>query len=208
MVCFGLPVPRAVYDVELHPTETVWRAQNMYYKRLDMLSLRFAQLLEECGARALPAFGCYPMALNKRGEVAGYLNMLRMGECTGIGTLGRNGLLLNSRYGARLMLGGLITTAELPVTRNVTTPEPGCPAGCRVCIDACPVGAISEKKGRVRIMRCAGHAARTPFMPRLRFGLMTKLNPEAAARFINQRAFDEHTTHVCSRCVSRCPYGE
>ena len=207
MVCFGLPVPDAVYFAASHRTETVWRSQSLYYRRLDTLSLRMAQVLEETGARALPLFGCFPMAVNKRGEVAGYLSMIRMGEAVGIGAIGRNGLLINSRYGSRLMLGGLLTTADLPPARSPELPEAGCPEGCRLCIDACPVRAISDKRGRVRIMRCLSYTARTPVMSKLWFGLLTKINPEAAARYMNPRAFDELTMHVCSRCVALCPYG-
>jgi hypothetical protein len=47
-----------------------------------------------------------------------------------------------------------------------------------------------------------------PVMSRLRFFLLGKLRPESAARFMNLRAFDEHTFHVCSRCVALCPYPE
>jgi epoxyqueuosine reductase len=207
LVCFGLPVPEAVYFAASRRVETIWRAQNLYYRRLDTLSLRLAEIVEEDGARALPLFGCMPMAVNNRGVVAGYLNMIRMGEIAGIGVIGRNGLLLNSRHGSRLMLGGVITTADLPETRHGGNDEPGCPPDCRICVDACPVRAISRKSGSVRIMRCLSHTARTPIMSKLRFGLLAKLNPEAAARYMNPRAFDEHTMHVCSRCVALCPYG-
>ncbi len=206
MVCFGIPVPDAVYFTGSHRIEMVWRSQNLNYRRLDTMSLRLAQILEQTGKRALPIFGCMPQAINKRGVLVGYLNMIRMGEVVGIGAIGRNGLLLNSRYGSRLMLGGVVTTADLPAARNHETREPGCSTDCRICVDACPVRAIPGKKGRVNIMRCLGYTARTPIMSRLLFGLLTKLNPEAAARYMNPRAFDEHTMHVCSRCVALCPY--
>ncbi len=208
MICFGIPVPRGALRETLYTTETIWRSQNLYYRRLDTISLRLAQLLEECGAQAAPVFGCLPMAVNGRGEVAGHLNQIRMGKLTGIGAIGRNGLLFNSQFGARLMLGGVVTTADLPSLRIPETNAHGCPADCRICIDACPVHAISEEARRVDIMRCLRHTARTPFMPRLRFMLLTRLNPKAAARLMNQRAFDEHTMHVCSRCVTHCSYGE
>ncbi len=208
LVCFGIPVPDAVYFAGSHRIEMVWRSQNLLYRRLDAMSLRLAQILEQTGVRALPIFGCMPQAIDKRGALVGYLNMIRMGEVVGIGVIGRNGLLLNSRYGSRLMLGGLVTTADLPFARSGETREPGCPADCRICMDACPVNAIPGKRGRVRIMRCLGYTARTPIMSRLRFGLLSKLNPVAAARYMNPRAFDEHTMHVCSRCVALCPYHE
>lgn len=207
MLCFAVPVPRAVYEAPTHRIEAIWRAQNLYYRRLDTVSLRMAQLLEESGARAVPAYGCCPMAVNGKGEVTGYLNMIRMGKILGVGAIGRNGLLVNTRYGARLMLGGVITTADLPAVRTAENEEPGCPDGCRICADACPAHAIAGKSGRVAVMRCLAHTACTPLMSRLRFGVLTRLDPEAAARLMNRRAFDDLTTHVCSRCITLCPYG-
>jgi hypothetical protein len=40
------------------------------------------------------------------------------------------------------------------------------------------------------------------------FYVLSKLRPKAAARYMVLRAFDEHTFHVCSACVSDCPLGE
>src|SRR3989304_1779549 len=115
LICFGIPVPEGVYHPFTYSTETVWRSQNLIYRCLDMLSVRIAGLLEESGEKAVPIFGCMPMTLNEKRDVAGYLNQIRMGEVTGIGVIGSNALLLNPRYGARLMLGGVVTTADLPI---------------------------------------------------------------------------------------------
>jgi epoxyqueuosine reductase QueG len=208
LICFGIPVPLGVYRPFPFGAETVWRSQALYYRRLDTLSVRFAALLEDNGAQAVPIFGCMPMALNGQGDVAGYLNQLRMGEATGIGVIGRNGLLLHSRYGARLMLGGVVTTADLPAFRMPDVDEPGCPPGCRICLDACPIQAISAEQKRVNIMRCLGYTAQTPSMPKLKFLVLRAFRPQSAARLMNQTALDEHTLHICSKCVALCPYGQ
>ncbi len=208
LLCFGIPVPRGAYRPAPYSTETVWRSQNLYYRRLDGLSVRFAALIEETGESAVPVFGCYPLALNGKDGVLGYLNQLRMGEATGIGSVGRNGLLLNARYGARLMLGGVVTTASLPAFRRPESEEPGCPPDCQICVEECPVGAISVDKERVDQQRCLRFAAKAPLMPKLRYLLLLKLRPRAAERLMNLTAMDEHTMHVCSRCVSACPYGQ
>lgn len=209
LVCFGIPVPRGVYLPAPLGTETIWRSQNIYYRRLDTLSIRFAALLEERGEQAVPVFGCMPMAFKGKRllDVTGYLNQIHMGVATGIGTIGRSGALLHSQYGARLMLGGVVTTAVLPAFRDPDIEEPGCPLDCRICVDTCPVQAISEKK-RVDVNRCLTYTARTPLVPRLRFVMLRALRPRLAARLMNQTALDEHTLHVCSRCVADCPYGE
>ncbi len=65
------------------------------------------------------------------------MNQIRMAEIAGIGTIGKNGLLIHSRYGARLMLGGLLTTAKLPSMcypedeqLNKNDPMGKLPSGC------------------------------------------------------------------------------
>ena len=207
LVCFGIPVPRSVYEMPAYGLETAWRSQNLNYRRLDTLAIRLASLLEENGERAVPTFGCMPQDVNKKGVIVGYLNQIRMGEVTGIGVTGRNGLLINSRFGSRLMLGGVLTTAELPALRYPGSEEPGCPPGCRICADACPVHAIMPDKKKVKIMRCLSYTAQTPLMSKAWFFLLSKINPPSAARYMSLRTLDEHTFHICSRCVALCPYG-
>ena len=208
LICFGIPVPRGVYQMPTCGLETVWRSQNLHYRRLDTLSIRFAALLEENGERAVPIYGCMPLDMNEKGTVVGYLNQIRMGEVTGIGVIGKNGLLLNSHFGSRLMLGGVLTTAALPEMCDPETDEPGCPSDCRVCVDSCPVNAIMPNKKKVKIMRCLQYTARTPFMSKLEFLLLRAFNPSAAARYMSLTSFDEHTFHICSKCVALCPYGD
>lgn len=208
LVCFGIPVPRGVYSASAYGLETTWRAQNLLYRQLDTLSMRFAALLEQSGARALPTFGCMPLDMNEKGVVVGYLNQIRMGEVTGIGVIGKNGLLLHSRYGSRLMLGGVVTSAALPEMSYPGDEEPGCPPDCRICVEACPVNAIMPDRKQVKIMRCLSYTARTPFMSRTKFVFLRAFKRQAAARFMSLKAFDEHTFHVCSRCVALCPYGD
>jgi epoxyqueuosine reductase len=207
LICFGIPVPRQVYRMPIYRLETIWRSQNLYYRRLDTLSIRYAALLETSGERAVPIYGCMPLGVNEKGEVVGYLNQIRMGEVTGIGVIGRNGLLVHSHYGARLMLGGVVTTAALPGMRSPDIDQPGCPAGCRICVDSCPVKAISIDEKRVKIMRCLGYTSRTPLLPKLKFFILKSFQPQSASRLMNMTSFDEHTFHVCSQCVALCPYG-
>jgi epoxyqueuosine reductase QueG len=56
-----------------------------------------------------------------------------MAEVTGIGKIGKNGLLFNPRYGPRLMLGGIVTTASLPAIAWPEKDEGGCPQDCYIC---------------------------------------------------------------------------
>ncbi len=57
LICFGIPVPRGIFDQKHHVVEVNWRTQNLYYRKLDSLSVRLAARLEEDGERAVPVFG-------------------------------------------------------------------------------------------------------------------------------------------------------
>jgi len=208
LICFGISMPRGVYHAPSYNLETVWRSQNLLYRRLDTLALRFCALLEESGSNAIPIYGCMPLGVNEGGTVVGYINQIRMAEIVRIGVIGKNGLLLHSRYGSRLMLGGLLTTASLPAMHYPDSDEPVCPPDCQICAEACPVNAIMPEKKQVKIMRCLSYTSKTPLMSRLKFLYLRAWDKKAAARYMSLTSFDEHTFHICSKCVALCPYGE
>jgi hypothetical protein len=56
-------------------------------------------------------------------------------------------------------------------------------------------------------MRCLNYTARTPLMSKPRFVALRAVRPRSAARLMNLTSLDEHTLHVCSKCVALCPYG-
>jgi epoxyqueuosine reductase len=209
LVCFGIPIPSGVYLPNFNRIETVWRTQNLYYRRLDTLSARIAVLIEEYGDIAVPIYGCMPLELIDKGKrgVTGYLNQLRMGVVTGIGKIGKNGLLINPRYGARLMLGGVVTSATLPASNRAEIDKFDCPQDCQICQDVCPKQAISAKKRKVKNLKCLLYTSRKPMLPTLRFLLLRLIKPREAVLLMNQTTFDEHTLHVCQKCIIACPCG-
>jgi epoxyqueuosine reductase len=70
----------------------------------------------------------------------------------GVGFYGKNTLLITRRHGSWVVLGTLITEAELEAT-----PPLGADCGeCRLCIDACPTGALDEP-GVLDSTRCLSY---------------------------------------------------
>jgi epoxyqueuosine reductase len=71
---------------------------------------------------------------------------------SGVGFYGKNTLLITRRHGSWVVLGTLVTTAELETTPPL---ELDC-GSCRLCIDACPTGALDEP-GTVDSNRCLSY---------------------------------------------------
>jgi len=71
---------------------------------------------------------------------------------SGVGFYGKNTLLITRRHGSWAVLGTLVTTAELEPTPPL---DLDC-GSCRLCIDACPTGALDDP-GIVDANRCLSY---------------------------------------------------
>lgn len=67
--------------------------------------------------------------------------MKHLAVAAGLGTQGKNTLLLNETYGNRLSVGALLTDISLEpddYAKSICIPQ------CQKCIEACPVSAVQE----------------------------------------------------------------
>ena len=71
---------------------------------------------------------------------------------SGVGFYGKNTLLITRRHGSWVVLGTLVTDVELTPTPPLDT---DC-GDCRICIDACPTGALNEP-GTLDSTRCLSY---------------------------------------------------
>jgi epoxyqueuosine reductase len=203
VVCFGMPMPQGIYRCASKPIEMYWRAVAMFWRATDDLSLQVAAVIEQAGFTSCPVFACFPLELGAGGELWGYASLVRMAEACGIGTIGKNGLLFNSRYGSRLILGGVVTTATLPPTSFPERDERGCPEDCFVCQERCPVHAI-DRGGKVDNAACTRYSTHAPVFTALL--QLKERKPEAMQRLLNAAGADELNMNICTACVSGCPY--
>jgi epoxyqueuosine reductase QueG len=203
ILCLGVPVPKGIFKCQVRSESMYWRAASIYYRNIDAVLMRTASMIEEKGETAVPIYGCFPYDIKGKGEFWGYLSLVRMGEAVGIGKIGKNGLLFSSKYGPRLILGGIVTTASLPTIAWPEKDEKGCPEKCFACQERCPVKAI-EKSGKVDRIACLKFSMKSPIFSNLmkagNFG-------SADAQMINHvTAVDDHSIYQCIKCVSVCPY--
>ena len=116
----------------------------------------------------------------------------------GLGTIGRNSLLIHPKFGSRVFIGILLTTAppeffESTQVQVYGDPVPSDPCvGCTRCARACPAGAISENRTL--------HASRC-----LNYWLIEYKGGELPAEIRNKTC---SRVFGCDTCQSACPYNQ
>jgi len=103
----------------------------------------------------------------------------------GVGFIGKNTMLITERFGSWVFLAELITTLELAPDR----PQTSQCGSCRLCLDACPTGAIVAPY-ELDATRCISY---------LTIELKREL-AESEQRMIGNWAFG------CDVCQEVCPY--
>ena len=76
---------------------------------------------------------------------------------SGVGFYGTNTMLITQRHGSWVVLGTLVTVAELEPTPPM---QPGC-GSCTRCVEACPTGALDEP-GVLDATRCLAYWTQAP----------------------------------------------
>ncbi len=177
VIAFGVALPKGLRQVDprliyQHFNESV--ANHM----IDQISLKLAKALEQrfgCHAVPIPCDNPYEYWDAEHMEGRGLLSMKHAAVQAGLGTMGKNTLLLNREYGNMLNIGVVLTDLALssdPLAQSV------CINGCTLCTDACPVGAIQN--GTVIQKLCREHA-------------------------YGQKTAKGFGTTVCNHCRAVCP---
>ncbi|HEX7626646.1 MAG TPA: tRNA epoxyqueuosine(34) reductase QueG [Gaiellaceae bacterium] len=76
---------------------------------------------------------------------------------SGVGFYGKNTMLITRRHGSWVVLGTLVTDVEL----DATPPLDADCGECRICIDACPTGALDEP-GTLDATKCLSYWTQAP----------------------------------------------
>lgn len=111
-----------------------------------------------------------------------------LGRLAGLGWIGKNSLLLSRKFGSYCFIGSLIIDKELEYDRPV---REYC-GSCRLCIDACPTGAIVASR-IIDARRCISY--------------LTIVNKEDT---IPARFHGKFRNHVfgCDICQDICPWNQ
>lgn len=174
---------------------------------LDTAAHRLALFLENrFGYRSVPLPTYGPLRLHQ-GVPRGIISLKHTARIAGLGGIGRNSLLINTKLGNRLRLSGVITAAPFPSDKPYAG-DP-CPKNCRCCIDACPIGAIRDRS--VDIIACMGRSIGHPLMQpywSTRFLLWLSKKYSGIHGFVQDlnNMMMTHYSEACTRCMRACPF--
>lgn len=172
-VCLGVGLSVSILEeIKDAPTKLYFHHYRTVNNFLDHAAFKVSGYLQKKGCLALPIPAS--QILDWQNQRA-HLSHKHIGYLAGLGWIGRNNLLVNKTLGSRFRLVSILTNMPLKTDR----PAKETCAGCRECIESCPVSAIKENPAE--------------------FGHLTCF--EKLKEFQRQRLVDQY---ICGICVNAC----
>lgn len=185
-ISIAIRLPAAVFEEILdRPTPNYASVYQSANRILDEIAFRTAAMLEDDGFPSLPIAASQVLDTRKW---YGAISHKAVGRMAGLGWQGKSLLLVNPRYGPRIRLVTVLTTAPLKVDGPIKN---RC-GRCTMCEEACPVGAI---KG----VGTQGHYTRRS--DALHFS-------RCMEKLVSEFSKLAHVgAPICGICIKACPFG-
>ncbi len=143
IIVFGIALPKGLTMIE--PRLIYGHFNYSTCPEVDWVALRAAKEIERISsgyAVPLPSDGPYEYWDAEKLEGRGLISMKHAAVLAGLGTLGKNTLLLNEKHGNLLTLGIVLTELDLV---SDSFAESICIDGCNLCIENCPSQALDGR---------------------------------------------------------------
>lgn len=140
VISFAIALPKGLAKVNSRLIYAHYN--NLSCSQIDAIAFRSAKMIEKnfhCIAVPIPCDSPYEYWDKDKMEGRGLLSMKHAAIKAGLGSLGKNTMLMNEHYGNMITLGAILTTLDIP---SDAPAKSLCIANCRKCMDACPVHAI------------------------------------------------------------------
>lgn len=186
-VTFAVEIPKAAALASLEkPSVEMREAYKMCNKKLKAAGERVVELLTAAGYKARfidPAQRVNPEKL------LGPISQKAIAALSGMGWIGKNGLLITNEYGPRQRMGAVLT--DMPVNRRVELIENRC-GDCTACIDRCAMKVLKGPDFK--------------YHPETRDQVIDWAKCGAyEAKLIGDGSKPEM---ACGRCISVCPFSK
>lgn len=195
---------RSVANLEFHHTGDY----------VNEVARKIVAALEQRGVRALnPAMG-FPMEMNRFPEKIWVVSHKPVAVAAGLGQMGIHRNVIHPRFGSFILLGTILLNAKVTACDRPIDYNP-C-VECKLCVSACPVGAIGAD-GQFNFSACYTHNYRE-FMGGFTNWIET-ITESKNARDYRGRVNDAETTSMwqslsfganykSAYCMAVCPAGE
>lgn len=137
---------RSVANLEFHRTG----------HEVDEVARRIAVELTRLGHNTINPAMAFPMEMAKFPGRTWVISHKRVAVAAGLGQMGLHRSVIHPRFGSFILLGTVVTTASCDERDGHTESTPNPCISCKLCVAACPVGAI-EPDGAFRFSACYDH---------------------------------------------------
>ncbi len=219
----NLPGAKTVVSLGMRMLNSIFKSPNIRISRtsytylhgsLDDIAWKVAGFLEEKGFDAIPIASDVPVEMMERGGLRGDISHRHAAVQAGLGRVGLSGHFLSPRFGPRVRLVSVITTAPLiagePLKDDICRGEK-----CRKCIEACPANAISKTDFEAKKCLSVMHKYNLYGLLKLVGKVLEAEDSEEKKRLIFDRTFSEIYMSLrsgdppfCIKCVEVCPMGK
>lgn len=150
VIVFAKTLPKGLASV--NPRIVYNRAIDININELDRIAYLAGLEIEKLGGAAVPIPSDSPYEYwdNEKMEGRGILSMKHAAVLAGIGSLGKNTLLINKTYGNMLEIGAVLTNLEL---QSDSFAENMCIKNCHLCLDNCPQKALDGQTVNQKLCR-------------------------------------------------------
>jgi epoxyqueuosine reductase QueG len=202
IIVFGKEIPRSVYIAQNHALELYANVAQNFYQSMDAAAIEVATMLAREGFPSVP-LGAYQPLLMREGKYWGIISLKHAAVRAGLGTMGKNTLLITEKFGNRLRLGGLLTTAPLPA--GTPLEESLCIKDCRNCANVCPVQAL-DGHGGIDQYKCLRKSTAHPLLSTAFFSQWFRNSKVINRNFeLVTATLGAHYSYSCFECLVNCP---
>ncbi len=147
-VSLGMRLSESVLsEITQAPTKLYFHHYRTVNNLLDQIALKVNNHIQKKGFRSLPVPASQVLDWNQQNA---HLSHKKIGLLAGLGWIGRNNLLVNSRLGAHFRLVTILTDMPLKTDKPI---KRDCES-CGVCVKICPAAAIKESPLDFDHIRC------------------------------------------------------
>lgn len=176
-------------DVHHGPTPAYYAAYRALNARLNAAARNLEEWINAQGfqARAFPATVTQEELEATLGpDLIAPVQHKTVATRAGLGWIGKSGLLVTPHYGPRVRLASVFTDLPLPTAKPITR---GFCGTCKLCVEACPAGAISGSEWRADLP------------------LKALVDVQACRRTAEWLAYGRAQANeaICGICIAVCP---